>query len=113
MTITVYASETIDADTLGAGIAVMTAMRGDKSFPENFTDHPAIAHADREGDSIRFTPDLAGLSDPVTLVLYKGNANSIELSLPAGDGALPALKTALTGKTASGKHGPKDPAPGA
>ena len=113
MTITVYASENIDADTLGAGIAVMTAMRGDDNFPENFTAHPAIAHADHAGDAIRFTPDLAGLSSPVTLTLYKGNANAADIPLPAGAAALPALKTALTGKTASGGNGPKDPAPGA
>ncbi|TNE31179.1 MAG: hypothetical protein EP349_04330 [Alphaproteobacteria bacterium] len=113
MTVTVYASENIDADTLSAGVAVMAAMRGDENFPENFTAHPAIAHADQEGDVIRFIPDLAGLSSPVTLTLYKGNANAVEVSVPAGVEALPALKTALAGKAPSGGNGSKDPSPGA
>lgn len=113
MTITVYASENIDAETLGAGIAVMTALRGDENFPENFTTHPAIAHADQEGDAIRFTPDLAGLSSSVTLTLHKGNANAAEISIPAGAEAMPALKTALTGKASTGGNSPKDPMPGA
>ena len=113
MTITVYASDNIDTDTLGAGIAVMSAMRGDESFPDNFTAHPTIAHADQDGDSIRFTPDLAGLPSAVQLTLHKGNANAVNITLPAGEEALPVLKTALAGKTASGSATPKDPAPGA
>jgi len=113
MTITVYASENIDADTLGAGIAVMNAMSGDESFPENFTAHPAIAHADAKDDSICFTPDMAGLSAPVTLTLYKGTASAVNITVPASNDALPALKAALTGKNTSGSATPKDPAPGA
>lgn len=113
MTITVYASENIDAETLGAGIAVMAAMQGDQDFPENFTAHPAIAHGDRDGDTVRFTPDLDGLSAPVTLTLYKGNSNAADIRLPAGEEAAAALKTALKTKTASGGQGPKDPSPAA
>jgi len=111
MSITVYASENIDADTLGAGLAVMAAMRGDTHFPENFTAHPAIAHADREGDAVRFTPDLAGLSSPFTLTLYKGKANVAEITLPAGEKASVTLKKALGSKTSPGGHSPKDPSP--
>lgn len=110
MNITVYASETIDADTLGAGLAVMAAMHGDKDFPENFTAHPAIAHADREGDAIRFTPDFAGLTAPLSLTLHKNGTDTAQISLPEGDAAYKVLKQSLSGKAGTGTS-PKTPSP--